>query len=216
MARRMAFILFCLAGLLVPAAHALTGLELLVPGAPSPTDVVKLIDSLTRKESSTTIDVKVGNTVSQGKLLIARARVAVTMDRTSRNWRGPVHVHVTVPTEVSFSIDLTDIRPEHIRCDPKKGLLIVAMPAPRVEDVTPVLPEIRTENSYKRVRFRFYDANTARDLQNTMFKEDFQARARQLALEQLPAIRERGRTALEAFLQQMLRRTCPAIKVVVE
>ena len=76
-------------------------LDLVVPGLPSPTDVVKLIDTLTKKDSTTTVEVKLGNMVGQGKLLVARTRVNVAMERSSRNWRGKVIVQMTVPSDIS-------------------------------------------------------------------------------------------------------------------
>ena len=69
---------------------AVLSLEML--GMPSPTDVVKLLDLLTQKDSSTSMQVKRGDTVSQDKLLMARMRVKVTRDRSSRNWRGRIGV----------------------------------------------------------------------------------------------------------------------------
>src|SRR5205085_12097768 len=115
-------------------AGAVLPLEVL--GLPSPTDVVKLLDALTKKDSSTSMQVKVGETVSQGKLLVARTRVEVALERSSRNWRGRVRVHMTVPSDISYSVNLAAIRPEHIRVDAGRRLLVVTMPDPQVEDVT--------------------------------------------------------------------------------
>jgi hypothetical protein len=199
------------------AVHAWIGpLDLVAPGLPSPTDVVKLIDTLTKKDSNTTVDVKFDKTVSQGKLLVARTRVNVSMERTSRNWRGPVIVQLKIPSDISFSVDLSEIRPEHIRLDASKRELIVAMPKPRVEDVTPVLADVKTENTYRRARFKFLDKDTSRDLQNTMLTGDYLDRARQQGEKQLPDVRKQGRGVLEAFLQRLLQGSLAGVKVVVE
>src|SRR5690242_10816082 len=190
MTRRMPLVLV-LGGLLGPvvAAHAYIGpLDLLVPGLPSPTDVVKLIDLLTQKDSSTSMDVKVGTTTGQGKLLVARTRVNVAMERTSRNWRGPVVVRMTVPSDISYSLDLARSRPEHIRLDAAKRRLIVTMPTPEVEAVTPLLPAVQIDNAFRRARFKLLDRDTSRNLQNVMLREDYQARARTAGVDQLPAI----------------------------
>src|SRR4051794_17785612 len=135
---------------------------------PSPGDVVSLIDTLTKKESATSVDVKKGKTVGQGKLLVARTKVDVAMERSSRNWRGRVLVNVTVPTEISYSIDLREIRPEHITLDAKNRVLIVAMPPLRVEDVTPLLSSLKADNTFKHARFRRMDKDVSQGLQNTM------------------------------------------------
>jgi hypothetical protein len=191
-------------------------LDLVVPGLPSPNDVVRLIDTLTRKDSTTSVDVKLGSTTGQGKLLIARTRVDVVMERSSRNWRGVVVVHLTVPSDVSYSLDLSEIRPEHIKLDAKERKLIIAMPTPKVEDVTPVLTGVKTDNTFKRARFKFMDRDTTHELQNVMLKEDYLARARQKGEAQVPEIRQKGRGVLEAFLGRLLSGPCPGVKVVVE
>jgi hypothetical protein len=71
MTRRIATALFavlvltCLRGQL----HAWIGpLDIVVPSLPSPTDVLKVIDNLSKQDSNTTVEVKFGSTVSQGKL----------------------------------------------------------------------------------------------------------------------------------------------------
>jgi hypothetical protein len=219
MARRLAVVLLAclLAGALVRTVRA--GLDSLVtPGLPipSPTDVIKVIDSLTRKESGTSIDVKLGGTVGQGKLLIARSRVNVTLERSSRNWRGRVLVHVIVPTDVTYTIDLADLRPGHIRCDQQNRLLVVAMPLPRVEAVTPILADVKTDNTFTRCRCRFFDKAEVRNLQNTILKEDYQDKARQAAAAQLPSIRQQGRAPFQVFLEKLLSTTSPGIRVLVE
>jgi hypothetical protein len=219
MSRRIAVFVAVVFGLHGAAGllHADLPLSILaVPGLPSPNDVVKVLDALTRKESDTTFDIKVGSTVSQGKLLIARTRLDVVMERTSRNWRGRVHVLVTVPSDVSYSLDLAEIRPEHISTDARLRVILVTMPGPRVENVTPRLSELHTENTFKHGRFRRYDADVARGLQSTMLQQDYQERARKQAESQLPKIREQAREALQEFLEKLLRATCPGLRVVVE
>ncbi len=208
-------VLGCLLGQ-ASAVRAIGPLDLILPGLPSPTDVVKVIDVLTQKDSSTSVDVKMGATVNHGKLLVARTRVNVAMERTSRNWRGPVVVTLTVPSDISYSVDLAKIRPEHIRLDAARGQLIVAMPTPEVEDVTPLLGSVRIDNTYRRARFKLFDADTSRQLQNTMLREDYQARARQTGAAQLPQVREQGKCVLQGFLQRLLGRTFPRVTVVVE
>src|SRR5262249_39171804 len=159
----------------------------------------------TTTDSSTTMQLKLGDTVSQGKLLVARTRVEVAMDRSSRNWRGPVQVHMTVPTDVSYSVNLAAIRPEHIRVDAKQRLLIVTMPAPEVEDVTPLLTELKSEDKFKFARFRRLDGDASRQVQNAMLREDYQLRARKEGEARLPEVRERARVALGELLQTLLR-----------
>jgi hypothetical protein len=182
----------------------------------SPTDVIGLIDKLTRKDSDTSVSLKVGITTSHGKLLVARTRVDVGLERSSRNWRGRVMVQLTVPSEVSYSVDLAEIRPEHIRVDKKERILTVQMPMPRVEDVTPILADVKTVNTCRHARFKCLDKPMLHELENTMLKEDYLARARQKGEEQLPEIRKQGCEALQEFLQKLISGTCPGVVVVVE
>ena len=197
----------------LPAA-AVIPLEML--GIPSPGDVVKLIDTLTKKDSSTDVKVKLGDTVSQGKLLVARTRVNVAMERSSRNWRGRVVVHMSVPTHVSYSVNLAAIRPEDVRADPARRLLIVTMPAPQVEDVTPLLSELKSEATFQRARFRRLDADASREIQNALLREDYQARAAKEARDHIREVRERARLALQELLEALLRPSFPDIHVLVE
>ncbi len=201
--------------LLGPLAFApAIGLEML--GLPSPGDVIKVLDALTRKDSSTSMEVTLGDTISQGKLLVARTRLEVDMERSSRNWRGPVRVHLRVPSAVSYSINLTAIRPEHIRVDTARRLIVVAMPEPQVEDVTPLLSDMKSEDTYKGCRFRRLDGDASRALQNVLLKEDFQARARKEAEARLPQVRLRARLALQDLLESLLRPGNPSVRVWVQ
>src|SRR5262249_29633955 len=151
-----------------------------------------------------------------GKLLVARTKVDVTMERSSRNWRGRVLVNVTVPTEISYSIDLREIRPEHITLDVKNHVLIVAMPPLRVEDVTPLLSSLKADNTYDDARFRRMDKDGSQELQNTMLTHDYQARARKDGEAGIKQVREQGRLALQEFLQRLLQGTNPGILVIVD
>jgi len=205
-------------GLLVSASvgSAYIGpLDLIMPG-PSPGDVVKILDVLTKKDSSTTTDVKMGDTTSQRKLLVARTRVDVALERTSRNWRGRVVVKLTVPSDISYSVDLTKIRPEQIRLDATKRQLIVTMPTPEVEDVTPLLSSVKIDNTFRRARFKLFDTDISRQLQNVMLREDYLARARKSGEAHLLEVRAQGKQALRTFLQKLIGHNFPGVTVVVE
>jgi hypothetical protein len=203
---------FLLAGALAWGGPA----DLLITGIPSPGDVIKVIDALTKKDSKTSVDVKVAQTTSQGKLLVARSRADVVMERSSKNWRGRVTVNMTVPTEISYSVDLSEIRSEHLRVDPLTKKLFVKMPPIRVEDVTPLLADLKSENSYKAVRHRWFDGNTSRDLQNVMLKHDYQHRARNVGEVELEKIQGSSKARLREFLQTLLQPTSPGLIVVIE
>jgi hypothetical protein len=200
-------------------AWAVLPLDLLTTGGiPSPTDVVKVIDALTKKDSETTVAVTAAGkgTISQGKLLVARTRVEVALSRSSRNWRGRVLVNTKVPSDITYSVDLTTIKAEHVRCDAEKKLLTITMPPLQVEDVTPLLAEAQTDRTFQRARFRFCDSNAAREVELALLREDYQARARKFGEERLATVREQGRATLENFLQALFHATAPDVRVVVE
>jgi hypothetical protein len=104
---------------------------------------------------------------------------------------------MTVPSDVSYSVDLRAIRPEHVRAHPTQRLLIVTMPDPEVEDVTPLLSDLKAENTFKGARFRRLDADASREIQNALLREDYQARAAKEARDRIPEVRERARGALQ-------------------
>ena len=87
---------------------------------------------------------------------------------------------------------------------------------PRVEDVTPLLSGLKADSTFKRARFRRFDADTGRELQNEMLRHDYLNKARLKGEERIDAVRERGRQVLQAFLEQLLRGTAPGARVIVE
>jgi hypothetical protein len=112
-------------------------------------------------------------------------------------------------------MDLSRIRPEHIRVDKKERLLIVTMPELAVEEVTPDLSGLKIEPTYGPGRCKLFDSNNCRDLQNAMLKEDYVSVARQIGQTRIPDIREQGRESLQAFLQNLFLLAYPGLKVVV-
>jgi hypothetical protein len=90
------------------------------------------------------------------------------------------------------------------------------MPTPRVAGVTPDLAAARTERTFKAGRFRRFDADTARELQNVILTEDYQKKARASALAGVEAVKKSGREPLQAFLETLLSQTLPGLRVIVE
>src|SRR5262249_50759736 len=121
-----------------------------------------------------------------------------------------------IPSEVAYTIDLADIRPEHIRCDHDRRMLVVAMPTPRVASVTPDLAAARTDRTFKRARFKLLDADVARELQNAIPTGDYHANAPARAEARLAEIKKSGREPLQAFFEALLSRTLPGTRVIVE
>lgn len=189
-------------------------LELL--GLPGPTDVLGAIDYLTKKDSDTKVDAKAGKMAPGGKLLVGRLAVDVKLERSSKNWRGKVSSTVSVPTEVSYAVDLADIKPQHVRIDAKDKALIVTMPRPKVEAVTPLLSDIKKDTGYKGVRFKFLDAHTGTELQHAMLLHDYQAKAREVGEKHAAKVVAAGREKLRELLGVLLGRAFPGLTIRVE
>lgn len=87
MPRRLAIVLL-LGGVFAGPAAAQV-LLFATAALPSPTDVIDIIDLLTRKDSATSVDVRFGKTAGQGKLLVARTRVDVARQTGADPGRVP-------------------------------------------------------------------------------------------------------------------------------
>ena len=183
---------------------------------PGPTEVVSLIDHLTRKDSAIDVNVKAGPMVSSGKLLVGQLRVEVHLSRTSRNWRGKVISNVRVPAEIRYAIRLTDVQASSIRIEPNRRLVLVQMPEIHVETVTPLLPEVQREDVYRGVRFKLLDSRFSTELQHTMLLHDFQQAARGLGERNAPLVRDIARARLRQLLELLLTPTYPGLTVQVE
>jgi hypothetical protein len=203
-----------IAVLLVAVPASALPLELL--GLPGPSDVVAAIDYLTKKDSKTKVDVKAGKVTSAGKLLIGRLRVDVKMERSSKNWRGTVSSTIIVPTEISYAVDLADIKPHHVRIDAEERALIVVMPPPRVEAVTPLLSEVRKDTGYRGVRFRMTDGHTGTELQHAMLLHDYQAKAKKVGEEHAAKVRSDGKERFRELLEALLGRAFRGLSFRVE
>ncbi|MFQ3594412.1 MAG: hypothetical protein SNJ82_14635 [Gemmataceae bacterium] len=183
---------------------------------PGPTDVVSLIDHLTRKDSTIDVNVKAGQMVSSGKLLIGQLRVNVNLARTSRNWRGKVTSTLRVPAEIRYAIRLTDVQASTIRIEPNHRLVVVQLPKIYVETVTPLLPETQREEVYRGLRFKLIDWRLSTEMQHAMLLHDFQDVARKLGEGNAPLVRDLARAGLRQLLELLLTPAYPGITVRVE
>ncbi|MBY0228099.1 MAG: DUF4230 domain-containing protein [Gemmataceae bacterium] len=199
--------------LLAGAATAIGPAALLLPG---PSDVVSLIDALTTKDGKAGVRIKAGKLAGSGKLLVARLRLDVALDQSSRNWRGTVTVRLTVPSEASYVVDLADLKPEHVRFDEAAKTLRIRMPDPKVEQVSPDLSGVKREDKYTANRWRFLDARTGDKMQNALLRHDYQEKARKVAEASAPSARNEARPRVEAFLKTLLEKARPGLAVSVE
>jgi hypothetical protein len=186
---------------------------LLLPG---PTDVIAAVDYLTKKDSAVEVRVKTGKVESRGKLLVGEVRADIHLQRSSRNWRGQVSSSLTVPSEIRYAIDLADLQVAAIRTDAQTGTLYVRLPPVRVETVTPLLPEVQKDVTYRGVRFRLLDAPVATELQHAMLLHDYQSVARQRGESQSALMRDVARARMRQLLEGLLLPAYPGLTVQVE
>jgi hypothetical protein len=123
---------------------------------------------------------------------------------------------MTVPTAITYSVNLAAIRPEHVHPDPRHSVVVVVMPTPQVEEVTPLLAELKTDNTFGKCRFRRWDRGASRELQNEMLLGDYQRRARKEGEARLDEVRGPARAALQQLLQALLAANFPGVQVRVE
>jgi hypothetical protein len=183
---------------------------------PGPTDVINALDYLTKKDSPIGVNVKAGPMVSSGKLLVGQLRVDVHLARSSRNWRGKVSSTVRVPTEIRYSLRLSDVQSTHVRIEANSRTLFVRLPALHVETVTPLLPEVERQATYRGVRFKLIDSATTTELQHAMLLHDFQDAARKVGQQSAPLVRDLARARLRQLLELLLRPAYPGLTVQVE
>ena len=187
----------------------------LIPGVTSPTYIIKLIDALTRRDKPTLVEATHGATLQEGKLLVARKKMDVRLERSSHNWRGRMVVTLIVPSDITYTVDLRAIRAEHLRLDESKTKVVVTMPTPCVEDVVPMLTEITVDDGFRHARTKLLDRKVALQLQNDMLKKDLLPQTRLIA-ECTPDVREQARQALGELLTKVFAGAGVRLEVVVE
>ena len=209
---------FLLSGLLllfacIPAFPSAIPLPLLL--VVDPKILLDLVDGLTRRDTETVGSATQGPIVREGKLIVARRKMDVKLERSSYNWRGRVNVVLKVPSEVTYTIDLKSLRAEHLRIDEEANTVVVTMPEPRIEDVVPTLTAVKVDDAFRQARAKFIDKKVAVELQNAMLKKDLLPHARKLA-ECPPEVREQAREAFGELLEKVFGAAGVKLDVIVE
>lgn len=154
--------------------------------------------------------------IDQTKLVVAKSPITVDVTRTSENWRGMVSVRVTVPCDVSYAVDLSQLRQDDVQWDAKTKLMRLQMPRVEIDTVTPNLKERSTTSTYSGWRFKYYDGSVSSDLEDKLL-DGVQNEARKLAREQVNSvIKSAARDKLQNFVRKMIQPAVPDAQVVVE
>src|SRR5262245_55167337 len=131
----------------------------------------QVLDAATSRESPTTVHVKKTVAESSSEWVVHRVRANVWVERTASNYLGDVGVRVSVPCVIEFGFDLSALKPEHMRFDRGRRLLVIDLPPVTVREPIPVLAEMKIEPKYKGLRGALLDAEALRALQVSAMQE---------------------------------------------
>ena len=175
----------------------------------------EVLDAATARESATTIHVKKTVAESSSEWVVHRVRANVWVERSANNYLGEVGVRISLPCIIEYGFDLAALKPEHMRFDRERRLLLIDLPPVRVREPVPVLAEMKIEPKYKGLRGPALDADTIRALQVAVLQEDYQPAARDLGQSELMTAQKKARDLVEAFVRGLLKEAGADIEVIV-
>src|SRR5438132_1513883 len=175
----------------------------------------EVLDLATSRESPTTVHVKKTVAESSSEWVVHRVRANVWVERTASNYLGDIGVRVSVPCVIEFGFDLAALKPEHMRFDRGRRLLVIDLPPVTVREPIPVLAEMKIEPKYKGLRGPVLDADAVRALQVSALQQDYQPAARDLGQGELLTAQRKARDLVEAFVRDVLKNAGADIEVIV-
>ncbi len=122
----------------------------------------EVLDAATARESPTTVRVKKTVAETSSEWVVHRVRANVWVERTAANYLGEVGVRVSVPCVIEYGFDLAAMKPENMRFDRQRRLLVIDLPPVTVREPIPVLAEMKIEPRYKGLRGPAIDGETLR------------------------------------------------------
>jgi len=147
----------------------------------------------------------------QQKVTVAKLAYVVVVEEQTKNWRGSVNLHATVPCEALFTVDLRQVT---MRWDPALKRLYIAAPDPQVESVEVMTEQRQVQTDYTRGRFSWYDGDKQDGLLVAALDE-VRAKAKEKAPEELARIGW-AKEQLAHLFQDLWRTVEPDLIVVVE
>src|SRR5262245_20662606 len=175
----------------------------------------EVLDAATSRESPTTVQVKKTVAESSSEWVVHRVRANVWVERTASNYLGDVGVRISVPCVIEFGFDLSALKPEHMRFDRGRRLLVIDLPPVTVREPIPVLAEMKVEPKYKGLRGPMLDAEALRSLQVSALQQDYQPAARDLGQSELLTAQRKARDLVESFVRGILHDAGTDIEVIV-
>jgi hypothetical protein len=175
----------------------------------------QVLDSITRKDSPTNIQVKMEAGEPRSEWIVHRVKASVWVERTSANYLGEIDVRVTIPCYLEYAFDLSQLKREDFRYDPVRKILVVDMPAVYIREPLPILADMKIEPKYKGLRNIVLDAEALQGLEATVLRQDYQPAARNVGQSELATAQRHARDMMQEYLQGIFRQTSTDVEVIV-
>jgi hypothetical protein len=198
-----------------PTAKApLRGIPL--PGLDQAQLALKLVDRLTSQRPAPITRILSEGFTTEEAVVVAKETINVTLRGEETNWRGSVEVEMKIPCRVHYTVDLRDVPAARCRWDQQKQVLYVPMPPLRVYAVELIASKRDITVRFTRMRFGFYDSDTATEVENRLLKESFEDRVQEMDAEKQSFAIQAGRDGLRQHLRRILQLAAPGVEVIVE
>jgi hypothetical protein len=175
----------------------------------------QILDSVTRRDSPTTVQVKKEASEPRSEWIVHRVKASVWVERSSANYLGEIDMRVTVPCYLEYAFDLSKMKPQDFRYDAARKLLVVEMPAVYIREPVPILSDMKIEPKYAGLRNVVFDAEAMQGLQATLLRYDYQPAAREVGQSELATAQRRARDMLQEHLQGIFRQAGTDVEVIV-
>jgi hypothetical protein len=175
-----------------------------------------VLDLVTTRENPVVMRSRLNLSESQDDWVIHRIKATVWVERTSRNYLGPIGVRVTVPCYVEYSIDMAGLRHSPMWLDADRRTWTIELSPVRIREPVPILSEMKVETTFGGFRGILLDAEKTRRMQEELLREDFIPAAREAAMQVYPFAQQRAREHVQTLLQRLLREAGSDILVVVQ
>jgi hypothetical protein len=178
-------------------------------------ELVKLVEKTTQHDTPTVVKARLRQTIGEQKLQVSKTNLDVNMDKSTSNWRGSVRVLMDVPCEITWTMDLSQINPSHLRLDAGRRMLHVKAPPIHVESVSPIIEKMEFRSEFGWGRSRYVDVKTVQSLEAAL-RSSCRSEARSRAEKEADSVRKQGQAALQEFLRKVFKGAGVDLEVIVE
>lgn len=177
--------------------------------------LVDVLDTVTRSQTAEAT-AKLRGVVPQLKLSVYSAEIDVTVEGTDRIWRGTNTVKLSMPAEIQFTLDLEDLKPEHIKWDKARKIFKVKLPKVKIGAVAPRLEDQKIEVSESVFRPTWFRGGNATELVQQLTREHYRPRAVELAEKRMEDAQRAARDQVRDLLRRLWLDKDSGIEIVVE